>query len=141
MRRVMRVPPPSLPSSGSIRSRGSSRTSVETPPLARPLPWREHRQLPWRERTRVRKVSPRRRGRAAGGPAMTKNDLSYSVAGAGGFSRRRLVRGAVGLGLAAARGNVGSRAAVTRAAAQEAGGPGPAADRLIFSAFNVDQAP
>ena len=37
--------------------------------------------------------------------------------------------------------HVGSHAAIARAAAQEAGGPGPAADRLIFSAFNVDQAP
>ena len=34
-----------------------------------------------------------------------------------------------------------ARPLFARAAAQEPGGPGPAADRLIFSAFNVDQAP
>jgi peptide/nickel transport system substrate-binding protein len=72
---------------------------------------------------------------------MTKNHLSNAVAPAGAISRRRLMQGAASLGLAAAVRDVGSRAAIARAAAQEAGGPGPAADRLIFSAFNVDQAP
>ncbi len=67
--------------------------------------------------------------------------LPYADVAAGGISRRRLVQGAAGLGLAAAVRDVGSHAAIARAAAQEAGGPGPAADRLIFSAFNVDQAP
>ena len=92
-------------------------------------------------RTRFRKVSPRRRGRAAGGPAMTKKHLPYADVAAGGISRRRLMQGAAGLGLAASVRDVGSHAALARAAAQEAGGPGPAADRLIFSSFNVDQAP
>ena len=41
----------------------------------------------------------------------------------------------------AAAGGTGARAAVARAAAQESAGPGPATERLIFSAFNVDQAP
>ena len=72
---------------------------------------------------------------------MTKKDLSYADGAAGGISRRRFMQGAAGLGLAASVRDVGSRAALARAAAQEAGGPGPAADRLIFSSFNVDQAP
>ena len=54
-------------------------------------------------------------------------------------SRRRLMQGAAGIGLATAMPGTGARAAVARAAAQEA--PGPVADRLIFSSFNVDQAP
>jgi peptide/nickel transport system substrate-binding protein len=55
------------------------------------------------------------------------------------LSRRRFTKGAAGLGLAAALGSHDARAAVARAAAQEV--TGPAAERLIFSAFNVDQAP
>lgn len=54
-------------------------------------------------------------------------------------SRRRLMQGAAGIGLASAMPGTGARAAVARAAEQEA--PGPVADRLIFSSFNVDQAP
>ncbi len=57
------------------------------------------------------------------------------------ISRRRLVQSAAGLGIAATAGGAGTRAAVGRAAAQETTGPGPATERLIFSAFNVDQAP
>src|SRR4051794_16607262 len=72
---------------------------------------------------------------------MTTQHVPYAGVAAGGISRRRLVHGAAGLGLAAAVRNVGSQAALARAAAQEPGGPGPAAERLIFSAFNVDQAP
>ena len=72
---------------------------------------------------------------------MSKKHAPYDDIPAGGISRRRLMQGAAGLGLAAVVPSGGSRAAVSRAAAQESGGPGPAADRLIFSAFNVDQAP
>jgi peptide/nickel transport system substrate-binding protein len=72
---------------------------------------------------------------------MTTNHVPNADSAAGGISRRRLVQGAAALGMAAAMPGIGSRAAVARAAAQEAGGPGPAADRLTFSAFNVDQAP
>jgi peptide/nickel transport system substrate-binding protein len=50
------------------------------------------------------------------------------------------MQGAAGLSLAAAGAQTGVRAALARAAAQEAV-IGPAADRLIFSSFNVDQAP
>ena len=64
-----------------------------------------------------------------------------STASLGGISRRQLVQGAAGFGLAAALSSTGARAAVARAALQESGGVGPAAERLIFSAFNVDQAP
>ncbi|MDQ3226016.1 MAG: ABC transporter substrate-binding protein, partial [Chloroflexota bacterium] len=55
-------------------------------------------------------------------------------------SRRHLVQGAAALGFAATAGGVGVRAALARAAAQETV-IGPAAERLIFSSFNVDQAP
>ncbi|HEX2282888.1 MAG TPA: ABC transporter substrate-binding protein, partial [Thermomicrobiales bacterium] len=72
---------------------------------------------------------------------MTKNHVPHVDVRTGGISRRRLVQGAAGLGLAAALPGAGSLAAIARAAAQETGGPGPAANRLIFSAFNVDQAP
>src|SRR5215213_8992340 len=139
MRRVTWQPPRSLPSSGSIRSRGNSRTSAATKASARQPPWRG--QPLSRERTKFRKVNPRRRGRAAGGRIMSKKLAPYDDVPAGGVSRRRLMQGAVGLGLAAIAPSGGSRAAVSRAAAQESGGPGPAGDRLIFSAFNVDQAP
>src|SRR5215212_6324478 len=132
-------PPHSLPSSGSIRSRGNSKIFMATLGPARPPPWRG--RPPSRERTKFRKVNPRRRGRAAGGPIMWKKHAPYLDVSASGISRRRLMQGAAGLGLAAAVPDVGSRATVARVAAQESGGPGPAAERLIFSAFNVDQAP
>ncbi|MCD6032363.1 MAG: hypothetical protein K0S78_4545 [Thermomicrobiales bacterium] len=57
------------------------------------------------------------------------------------LSRRRLMQGAAALGLASLSEATGAHAAVARAAAQDASGPGPATERLIFSAFNVDQAP
>lgn len=70
-------------------------------------------------------------------------------AASGDFSRRRLISGAAGLGLTASlaeRLAGGPPAAAAAARAQEstpaAGGrPGPAADKLLFSSFNVDQAP
>lgn len=70
---------------------------------------------------------------------MTKHHTIASPASLESLSRRRFVHGAAGLSLAAAIGGRGVRDAVARAAAQEA--PGPVADRLIFSSFNVDQAP
>ena len=58
------------------------------------------------------------------------------------ISRRGLLRGAAGLGLAVAvPGAAGVPAALARAAAQEGGPVGPGSERLIFSSFNVDQAP
>jgi peptide/nickel transport system substrate-binding protein len=57
------------------------------------------------------------------------------------ISRRRLIQSATAAGLVAALSQTGVVAALARAAAQESGGVGPAAERLIFSAFNVDQAP
>ena len=59
--------------------------------------------------------------------------------GSRGITRRTLMQGATALGIAAA-GPIGARAAVARAAAQDPA-IGPAAERLIFSAFNVDQVP
>ena len=59
---------------------------------------------------------------------MTKNHVPYADVAAGGISRRRFVQGAAGLGLAAAVPAANSLAAVARAAVQETGGPGPAAE-------------
>jgi hypothetical protein len=60
---------------------------------------------------------------------------------AGALTRRALLQGAAGLGVAAGLVQTGARAAVARAAAQDSAAVGPVADRLIFSSFNVDQAP
>jgi peptide/nickel transport system substrate-binding protein len=59
---------------------------------------------------------------------------------AAGISRRGFLAGTAGVGLAAAAGQLGVRGALARAVGQEIG-VGPAAERLIFSSFNVDQAP
>ena len=59
----------------------------------------------------------------------------------GEISRRRLLQGAAAFGFTASVGQQGARSALARAAAQESGAVGPAAQRLIFSSFNVDQAP
>ena len=76
--------------------------------------------------------------------------MTTSTSFAGRFPARRLTRrqalqcaGAAGLGLSAVGTGMGAgvRGALARAAAQEAGTVGPVAERLIFSSFNVDQAP
>ncbi|MFN8592660.1 MAG: ABC transporter substrate-binding protein [Thermomicrobiales bacterium] len=57
------------------------------------------------------------------------------------LNRRQMLAGATGLAAGAALGATGVRGALARAAAQETATIGPAAERLLFSSFNVDQAP
>jgi peptide/nickel transport system substrate-binding protein len=71
---------------------------------------------------------------------MTIRALTHRSPRDAGLTRRTLLQGTAGLGLAAAAGQVGVRGALARAAAQEPTA-GPAAERLLFSSFNVDQAP
>jgi peptide/nickel transport system substrate-binding protein len=58
-----------------------------------------------------------------------------------GVTRRQLLQGAAGLGLAAGVIPTGVRGALARVAAQDPAKIGPVADKLVFSSFNVDQAP
>ena len=61
--------------------------------------------------------------------------------GLSSITRRAVLQASAGVGLAAALSRTCIRGALARAAAQETGRPGPAAERLLFSSFNVDQAP
>jgi len=60
---------------------------------------------------------------------------------AGRLSRRRFVQAATALGLSAATAASVARDPTLAAPARQAPPPGPAAERVIFSSFNVDQAP
>ena len=68
-------------------------------------------------------------------------DLIDALA-AGRISRRRFLQGASALGLSTAlAGALAADPALAAAAARQEAPVGPAVDRLIFSSFNVDQAP
>jgi peptide/nickel transport system substrate-binding protein len=69
----------------------------------------------------------------------TKSSLDAFRLAASRITRRHLLQGAAAVGATALSYQTGTRAAVARAAAQD--GVGPATERLIFSSFNVDQAP
>ena len=71
---------------------------------------------------------------------MTIRPSTERRAASAAITRRGFLHGAAGLGLATAVGQTGVHGALARAAMQEAA-VGPAAERLLFSSFNVDQAP